>query len=83
MNKSFQKFCTCSLISITDECCNSLFVSSGGQVGALLPEIIGSYVYHQTASDGRKIFIGPQNTFVFSYEASSGNIFWLVSSFEI
>ena len=81
--EAFIAFYTCSLISITDGCCNSLIISSNGQVGALLPVLIGSYVYHQTASDGRKIFLGPQNTFIFSYEASSGNKFWLVSSFDI
>ena len=74
---SFHKFYTCSLIFITDECCNSLFVSS---VVFLYP---GSYVYHQTASDGRKIFIGPQNTYVFSFTLSSGNKVWAVSSFYI
>ena len=68
---------------LLDECCNSLTVASNGQAGVLQAEVMGSYVYHQTAANGRKVFLGPSNSYLYSYQVLSGNssgyTFWIVS----
>ena len=63
-------------ISFSDVGCLVLTVSSSGPAGVLYENIMGSYMYHMTNSNGYRMFLGPQDTYI--YNDLTYNI-WAVS----